>query len=214
MEELLNNASKLTSDANLTAFNFPLDFVFKIGTFSNDFIAKDASGKIITYVRQKIFKLKEDVVLFEDETKRKEIYRIKADRWIDFNANYSFSDGNDTYMGSVGRKGMKSLWKASYSIFNPDKELEYTVREENPWVKVGDALIGQVPILNFFTGYLFHPKYIALDLEGNIIARLSKESSFLGRKFKLELVGQIPNEDGERIMLSFMMIALLERSRG
>lgn len=214
MEELLDNSIKQTTDSNLRTLNFPLDFEFKIGTFSNDFIATDANGKMITYVRQKMFKFKEDVVLFEDDTKAKELYRIKADRWIDFNANYSFSDANDKYMGGVGRKGMKSLWKASYSVFSPEKEVEFTIREENPWAKVGDSLIGEVPILNFFTGYLFNPKYIVLNLEGKIIARLSKEASFFGRRFKLTEVEKISTEDAERIMLSLMMIVLLERRRG
>lgn len=214
MEDLLDNTIKQATDLNVRSIKFPLEFEFKIGTFSNDFIAKDGSGKMITYVRQKMFKFKEDVVLFEDDTKAKELYRIKADRWIDFNANYSFSDNNDKYMGSVGRKGMKSLWKASYTVFNADKEVEYTVREENPWAKVGDALLSEVPILNFFTGYLCNPKYIVLNNEGKTIARLSKESSFFGRKFKLEEVDNVPNEDAERIMLSLMMIVLLERRRG
>lgn len=211
-DELLDTFQAETKD--FKQLNFPLEFEFKIGTLANDFIAKDAQGGMIAYVRQKMFKFKEDVILFSDQSKSKELYRIKADRWIDFNANYSFTNANGAYMGSVGRKGMKSLWKASYTIFNPEKVEEYTVSEENPWAKVGDAVLGEIPIVAMFTGYLCNPKYIVKDGKGEIIARLSKQASFFGRKFKLDSVGAIPTEDGERIMLSLMMIVLLERRRG
>lgn len=211
-DQLLDNFKAETTD--FKQLNFPLEFEFKIGTLANDFIAKDAQGGMIAYVRQKMFKFKEDVVLFSDQSKSKELYRIKADKWIDFNTTYSFTNANEAYMGSVGRKGMKSLWKASYTIFNPEKVEEYTVSEENPWAKVGDAVLGEIPIVGMFTGYLCNPKYIVKDLNGNIVARLSKQASFFGRKFKLDSLTTIPAEDGERMMLALMMIVLLERRRG
>lgn len=211
-DQLLDNIIAETKD--FKKLNFPLEFEFKIGTLANDFIAKDAQGNTISYVRQKMFKFKEDVVLFSDQSRSTELYRIKADRWIDFNASYSFSNSNNAYMGSVARKGMKSLLKASYAIFNPEKKQEYSVNEENPWAKVGDSVLGQIPVVGMFTGYFCNPKYIVKDLNGEIIARLTKQASFFGRKFKLDSLKEIPTEDGERIMLSLMMIVLLERQRG
>lgn len=198
---------------NFKELNFPLTFRFKIGTISNDFVATDGTGKKIAYVRQKMFKFKEDVVVFSDESKKTELYRIKADKWIDFNTTYSFTMGEE-YMGSVGRKGMKSLWKSNYSIFDPEKHEEYNITEENPWAKVGDALLGEIPIISMFTGYLCNPKYIVKNNEGIEIARLKKSPSFFGREFKLEKLGDLPAEDGERMMLSLMMMVLLERRRG
>ena len=36
---------------------FPLELSFKIATFANDFVAKDATGHTVYYVRQKMFKI-------------------------------------------------------------------------------------------------------------------------------------------------------------
>jgi len=199
---------------NFKKLSFPLNFQFKIGTLSNDFVARDAAGNMVAYVRQKMLKFKEDVILFSDESRQNELYRIRADRWIDFNANYSFSRSNGEYLGSIGRKGMKSLWKSSYIISDPEKKEEYTISEENPWAKVGDAFLSQVPLVGIVTGYLFNPRYIVKNLNGEIVARLSKKASFFGRNFKLDSVMDIPDEDGERMMLSLMMLVLLERRRG
>lgn len=211
-EQLLDDFRPETK--NLKELNFPLTFEFKIGTLANDFVAKDATGKTIAYVRQKMFKFKEDVVVFTDESKSTELYRIRADRWIDFNANYSFTHQSGEYMGSIGRKGMRSLWKASYQIFDPEKSEAYGISEENPWAKVGDALLAEIPVVSMFTGYLCNPKYLVKNKEEQAIARLSKEPSFFGRRFKLSGLGDIPAEDGERMMLSLMMMVLLERRRG
>lgn len=211
--DLLDNFQKETSDLN--ELQFPLDFEFKVTTIYNDFVVKDGINNVRAYVRQKLFRFKESVVVFSDESKKKELYHLKADRWIDFNAHYSFTEANsEALIGSMGRKGMKSLWKASYTIFNADKQAVYEIKEENPWAKVGDSLVGEIPIVSFFTGYLFHPKYGIKDQQGRLVARLSKVHSFFGRKFKLEQLDNISSEDKTNIMLSVMMMVLLERQRG
>jgi len=207
--------NRIVSDStDFKDFDFPITFEFKIGTLANDFIAKDANGRTIAYVRQKMFKLKEDIQVFSDESRSKVLYVIGADRIIDFNASYAFTNENNNQIGKVGRKGRKSLLKAHYNIFDQNNNLDYTITEENPWAKVGDALLGEIPILGMFTGYLFNPKYIVKDNSDAIIARLSKQASFFGRKFLLEEVGGFKPGDDERILLALMMMSLLERRRG
>lgn len=212
-KDLLDNFQKETT--NLNELEFPLDFEFKITTIYNDFVVKDSKSNIRAYVRQKLFRFKESVLVFSDESRKSELYQLKADRWIDFNAHYTFTAPNsETLIGSMGRKGVKSLWKASYTIFDSNKQPQYEIREENPWAKVGDAFMGEIPVVSFFTGYLFHPKYGIKNSDGKIVARLSKVQSFFGRKFKLEQLDEISAKDKVNIMLSVMMMVLLERQRG
>mgnify|MGYP000303651658 CR=1 FL=1 len=204
----------VTENRDFKKLVFPLHFEFKITTLANDFVVKDANGQTLAYVRQKMFKFVEDIQIFTNESKKEQIYNIKADRWIDFNSIYSFFDKNDKLMGSVARKGMKSLWKAQYQIHNNNKELAYHIKEINPWTKVFDALFGEIPILGFFTGYVFNPKYSISDLNENMLVKMKKEPSFFGRKFTIDLVGDLPEQDEEDVMLSLMMFVLLERRRG
>src|SRR6218665_21793 len=100
----------------LKNLNYPLDFKFKISTLASDFNITDRNGNYVAYVRQKMFKLKEDVVVFNDESKSKELFRIRANQWIDFNASYSLNDliDNKNY-GRLARKGMRSIWKSTYN---------------------------------------------------------------------------------------------------
>jgi len=193
---------------------FPVKFQFKIGTLANDFTATDASGKTIAYVRQKMFKLKEDIQIYSDETKTKVNYNIKADRWLDFSAAYAFFDEKGAEFGKIVRKGWRSIWKAEYEIIDESQKLQYTIGEENGWIKVLDSLLGEIPILNFFTGYLFNPSYIVTNAAKEPIVKLSKEPSFFGRKFELTKIGTMDSDDDDRVMLGLMMMILLERRRG
>jgi len=206
--------SNIAKSGDFKEFNFPITFQFKIGTISNDFVATDASGQTLAYVRQKMFKLREAIMVYTNESKSNLLYKIEADRIIDFNASYSFTDADAQLLGKIGRRGMRSLWKAHYDIFGTNPTPDYVIHEENPWAKVGDALLSEVPVLGIFTGYLFNPKYGVKSNDGKIVARLSKKPSFFGKKFQLDKLEDFKPGESERIMLAFMMMVLLERRRG
>lgn len=194
--------------------NYPVDFKFNIGTLSNDFTATDSLGETIAYVKQKMFKFKEDILIYNNASKQHLDYRINADRWIDFSAAYSIKDKNDKEIGKVARKGWRSIWKTEYELIDQHQKLQYHIREDNAWVKVLDSLLGEIPVLGFFTGYFFNPSYSVLDLNNKPIVKLTKEASFFGRKFKISKLNDIDLDDQERIILGLMMMILLERRKG
>jgi uncharacterized protein YxjI len=193
---------------------FPVHFKFKITTIANDFTATDATGKIIAYVRQKMFKLKEDILVYSDESKTKINYRIRADRWLDFSAAYALYDENGAEIGKIVRKGWRSLWRSTYQIIDQYQKLQYTISEENAWTKVFDSLLGEIPLIGMFTGYLFNPSYLVAGMDNEPVIRLKKQPSFWGRNFELIKLGAVDADDDDRIMLGLMMMILLERRRG
>ena len=193
---------------------FPLNFRFKISTLANDFTATDANGKVVAYVKQKMFKLKEDIVIYSDESQTKTHYRIKADRWLDFSAAYTFYDANENTIGKVVRKGWRSLWNTKYELIDQFEKAQYNIREEKAWVKVMDGIFGEIPLVGMLSGYLFNPTYLLKNRKGEVIVKLKKQPSFWGREFLVEKVGTIDNDDDDRIMLGLIMMILLERRRG
>lgn len=193
---------------------FPIKFVFNISTLANDFTATDTNGKTVAYVKQKMFKLKEDITIYDNDRKTEINYKIKADKWIDFSTAYSITNKSGTELGKIARKGWASLWKAEYDLVDQHQKLQYKIREENGWVKVMDGLLGQIPVIGAFTGYLFNPSYKVTDLKDQTVARLKKEPSFFGRKFEVSKVANFDEDDDERIVLGLMMMVLLERRRG
>ena len=72
--------------------NYPIDLSFKLLALASQIYVRDASGNLLGYVKQKMFKLKEDINVFADEGMTKHLFNIKADRVIDFSAKYNITD--------------------------------------------------------------------------------------------------------------------------
>ena len=199
----------------LQNLNYPLDFKFKITTLSSDFNITDKNGNYVAYVRQKMFKLKEDVIIYNDETRTRELFRIQANQWIDFNASYSMTDlENGKNFGTLARKGMRSLWKSHYDVLDENNALKYQISEDNAWVKILDGFIGEIPIVGMFTGYFLNPSYTVKDSAGKEYFRLKKMPSLIGRRFQLDRLIDIDDKDESLVVLSLLMMVLLERERG
>lgn len=194
---------------------YPLNLSFKIFALAPQIFVRDASGEIVCYVKQKMFKLKEAVTVYRDQAKTQVLCEIKADRIIDWSANYHFFDSSGETFGSVRRKGMRSLWRARYEVFDESGVHISTISEENPGAKIMDGLLGEIPILGIFTGYLFHPKYLLSSAaDDSPKMRLTKQSALWEGKYNLERMYDFDDVDELRGLMAFMMMTLLERRRG
>jgi hypothetical protein len=193
---------------------FPLNLSFKILALAPQVYVRDASGNLQMYVKQKLLKLKEAVTVFADEAQTVPLYTMNADRVIDWSAKYNIAEaGTGTPLGAIKRKGMKSIWKATYEIERGGAPA-MTITEANPWVKIADRFLGEVPGLNLFTGYFLHPAYIVAAADGTQMMKLTKQAAFMEGRFKCELLTQVSEEDERLAVLSLLMMMLLERTRG
>lgn len=192
---------------------YPLELTFKLWALAPQISVVDTQGNLVFYVKQKLFKLKEAITIFADVEQTRPLYDIKADRIIDFSARYDFTDSQGNYIGGVKRRGLRSLWRARYDIFDGDIST-FNVQEKNPWVKVADALFAEIPILGIFTGYVFNPTYLVSRADGTFVMRLEKMPSFLSRRFMIKAIDQISDREEQQLLLSLVMMILLERNRG
>ncbi len=193
---------------------YPLDMRFKILAIAPQIRVVDAGGDTICYVQQKMFRLKEAVSVFTDDSKQKLLCEIKADRVIDFSACYNFFDSSGEKFGAVRRKGMRSLWKAHYEINDEAGQHYATISEENPMAKVLDSILGDIPVVGLLTGYLFHPKYLGTDAKGSPLFRLTKQRAFLESSYSIEKLAEADPVEELRALMSMIMMTLLERRRG
>lgn len=193
--------------------NYPLDFSFKIIALNPQVRVTDASGQLIAYVKQKAFKLKEDVTIFGDEAQTRPLFRMNANRILDFNAAYAITTPDGRAVGTVRRPGARSILKANYPISDAQGAEIGSIHEENAWVKVFDALLGEVPGLGLFTGYFFNPAYL-VDLRGQTVMYLKKQPAMLEGKFHLEKRGDFSDADESVLLSSVIMALMLERLRG
>jgi hypothetical protein len=199
-----------------TSMNFPLSLRFKLVALAPQIYVDDAAGQPVLYVKQKLFKLREKIEVYRDASRSQMLCTIQANKIIDWSARYFFTATNGSELGSVGRKGMRSIWRAHYEIFAPgDNTPDFEIREENPWTKVGDSLFSSIPIVGMFAGFVFHPSYlITRKSTGQPVFRLTKQSAFFEGKFIIEKFGDANEAEEMALTLSLLMLILLERQRG
>ncbi len=200
----------------MQGLQWPLNLSFKILALASQATVTDARGRVVCFTRQKLFKFREHVEIFTDNTKATLLAEIKTQKVIDWSARYHFTDAHGTDLGSVGRRGWRSIFRAHYEVFNPgDDKVDYSIREENPASKFFDGLLGGIPVIGMATGYLFHPRYAATKTAGNIAMRMTKRAAFFEGKFEIEKLDQSLTPQQElNLVLSYMMMILLERKRG
>jgi hypothetical protein len=200
---------------HLQGLQYPLTLSFKILALASQATVTDAAGRVVLYTRQKILKFREHVEIFTDSTQATRLADIKANKVIDWSARYFATDAMGDAIGSVGRRGWRSLWRAHYETFNPGDDLpDFSIREENAGAKVADSVLGEIPILGMFTGYFFHPRYLAARSDGRPTMRLTKMPAFFEGRFQIEKLGDLTPREELNLVLSFLMLVLLERRRG
>jgi hypothetical protein len=167
--------------------NYPLTFRFHLFAFTPQISVTEAGGQTLCYVKQKLFRLREKVEVFTDDTMQTLLATIKADRIIDWSARYTFRAPDGRELGAVGRQGMRSLWRAHYDVFAPGAQTPtFVIQEANPWTKMLDGLVGEIPIVGLFTGFMLHPSYIATRGEGgSAVLKLTKQPALFEGRFGL-----------------------------
>ena len=88
----------------------------------------DPGGRLVLYSEQKMFKIREDIRVYSDESKAQEVLMIKARQIIDFSAAYDVVDSaTGQKVGTFRRKGLASIFRDEWEILD-----------------VGDNLIGKL----------------------------------------------------------------------
>jgi len=89
--------------------------------FGGAFWFKDLEGNVLAYSKQKRFKLKEDIVLYSDESCTQPLLQIKARGIMDLAATYDIVDvTTGEHLGAVRRKFLKSLIKDTWKLLDPN----------------------------------------------------------------------------------------------
>ena len=138
---------------------------FKI--FGASFHIYDMDGNLAFFSKQKAFKLKEDIRVFGDQAMTSELLSIKARGVIDLGMTYDVIDSTtQQVIGSLRRKGLKSIIRDSWVINDVNDQEFGTIQEESgalailrrflggPIVQMlapqkYNGYIGDVPVLEF-----------------------------------------------------------------
>lgn len=87
-----------------------------------DFLIFDDQDRLVLFVHQMGFKLKEDIRAYTDETKQVEVMRIAARQVVDFASAYDvFDSATGQRIAVLQRMGWKSMLRDEWSVCGPNE---------------------------------------------------------------------------------------------
>lgn len=193
--------------------HYPLRLTFKFSGHSPQIIVTDAEGNLVFYIKQKLLKLRESITVFADTEQSLPLYLIQADQMRDSSSQYHFKEINGIGMGSLNRQ-QRSRWQSHYSILNENATSIMAIREKNPWVKLLDGLLCNIPLIGRISGYLFNPAFFVVRTNDCIVMHFEKTASFVSHIYTIKQVDELDEKEEKIVLLSLLMMLLLKRQRG
>jgi uncharacterized protein YxjI len=107
--------------------------------------------QLVLFCQQKFLKLKEDIRIYSDETKSRELLNIQARQIFDFSAFYDAFDSQfSTKVGGLHRKGFRSLVQDEWEVLDPQEQLIGVLKEDS---------LNQALLRRFLLGRLLPQNY-------------------------------------------------------
>ena len=172
-------------------FQFP-SYLIKRQVFAlaGTFRFYDPSGNQVMFSQQKMFKLREDIRVYSDETKTQEVLAIKARQIIDFSAAYDVVDSaTGQKVGALRRKGLASMLRDEWEILDINDNVRGKLFEDS----MGLALLRR-----FLTG-LIPQNYDLLFGETRVADYKQNFNPFtyeLNLDFSMDTAGQLDRRLG------------------
>ncbi len=90
------------------------------------------AGQLLLYSRQKMFRLREDIRVYSDETMTQELLYIQARNIIDFSAAYDVIDSpTQTKIGVLRRHGWRSMVRDQWDVLDANDQLLGVLQEDS-----------------------------------------------------------------------------------
>lgn len=90
------------------------------------------NDELLLFSQQKMFKLREDIRVFNDENKSQELLLIQARSIIDFSAAYDVIDTpTGQKVGTLRRKGLKSILRDEWEVLDTQDQVVGLLFEDN-----------------------------------------------------------------------------------
>lgn len=141
----------------------------------------DGAGQLVAYCKQKLFKLREDVRFYTDESQAHELFRLQTARIIDFNANFMVIDSaTERVLGTLRRKGWKSLLRDEWHVLDP---------VERPWAILREDSGLMALIRRFLISWIPHTYFLYRDANeaGQRLATIKERFQIFGDTYDLHI---------------------------
>jgi len=193
----------------LPATTFPSTYIVRrkvLTLLGAQFHVRTADDKLLAFTQLKAFKLKEDIRIYADEAKKKELISIQARQIIDFSASYDVTDtaAGGVKVGALRRKGMKSILRDEWVLLDEFEKEIGIVQEDSTFVALLRRLLSNLI-----------PQSFHLKVGGQIVGRIHQNFN----PFVLRLTVDLGEDRQKKIdprlgMATAILLAAIEGRQG
>lgn len=156
-----------------------------------------ADGQMIMYVKHPLLKLREEFMIYADESEAKALLRVKSKQMIAINFSYELTDPNSGHLvGSVQKKGLRSIIRDKFIIHDASG------------TEIGYAEEQGASILRRFVPLLTSKHAIFVD--GQQAAYIQQRFRFFTKEFEVTLQ---PSKLDPQFVLAVALLALMAEAR-
>ena len=123
----------------------------QVFALTGKFRVYDPAENVVLFSEQKMFRLREDIRVYSDESKTQELLIIQARSIIDFSAAYDVVDATtNEKVGVLRRKGWRSLLRDEWEVLDANDQLRGMLFEDS---------VGLAMLRRFLLGSLLPQNY-------------------------------------------------------
>jgi uncharacterized protein YxjI len=160
------------------------------------------NDELVLYVEQKMFRLREDIRVFGDESKTQELLLIQARNIIDFSAAYDVIEAaNGQKVGALRRKGLRSMFRDEWEVLDA---------ADQPIGMLFEDSVGQALLRRFLLGS-FLPQNYDLTIGEQRVADLRQKFNLFGYQMILDFTMDTDNKLDRRLGIAAgILLAIIE----
>ncbi len=174
----------------------------KIFSFlGSEFEIFDQNGSLLYFVKQKAFKLKEAITVF-DQSKTNPVLFIQARRWRDFSGTYDVSLPDGTKIGALKREGLRSMFRDSWKILDTNDNIIGSIDEDSMLMAM---------VRRFLSNLV--PQHFDIVLHGELVAEFDQHFNPFVAKFDLDFSKNVNNQLQHEMGIAIAILLLAIEGR-
>jgi uncharacterized protein YxjI len=188
-----------------------LNIIFQFPTYllkrqaialTGKFRVYDPAGTLLLFSEQKMFRLREDIRVYSDESKQNEVLMIKARQIIDFSAAYDVIDSAaGEKVGVLRRKGWHSLLRDEWEVLNAQDQIIGSLFEDS---------MSRALLRRFLLGS-FLPQNYDLTINSARVADLKQRFNLFRYELDLDLSENVARQLDPRLAIAAaILLAAIE----
>ncbi len=177
----------------------------KVLTIGNKYWIEDEKGNMLGFSKQKLFKLKEDIRIYTDETMSTELFRIQQQQVLDLWGSFAVIDSQTNQsLGTIRRGALSSTFvRDEWEVYDANGQLVGGIYEST----------GRGLARKYLPGGGLIPEKMSFSLQGQPVAQINQKFKIIGDIWHLHCT-HVPQYFDRRVLLAcLLLMGMIERDR-